>query len=326
LTLDEVRGQPRAIEVLKRALARGRLAHALILTGPPGTGKRTTAIALAAGLLCGKIPGRGCGECQDCHLVALETHPDLFVEDLARAQAERASASLSIEQIRRVRAHLALRPVRATGKVALIDPADRMTIDAQNALLKTLEEPPGQTTLILLATNADALLPTIRSRCQCVRFAPLEDEIIYDILVQEGIEAEEARRAAGLADGSLAQARTLADAEAIARSQELQDKLAGLASLSLPDALDLSAELAGGRGERARAQQAMQVLIMLSWYRSQLCEVASSGKGTDADEALEPVRAALKRLEEAYATSRDLEQNANVHLAWDRLLLELREA
>lgn len=322
MTLDGILGQERAIAVLRRSIAAGRLAHAYVFAGPPGVGKRATALALARACLCGDAPGTGCGACRECALVAALTHPDLFVEDLARAREERATAShVSIEQVRRVRGHLAMRPVRGPRKVALVDDAERMTADAQNALLKTLEEPPGRTVLVLVATNADALLPTIRSRCQLVRFAPLDPAILERLLVAGGLGAVEAGTAARLADGSLERARELACGELAARCRDLQERLDRIGRASIPDLLDLAAELAPARG--ARADQAVLVAAVVDWARRRAGEAARAATAGD-DAALDEVRRAVRRLERACATSRDLDRNANGHLAWDTLLLDLR--
>ncbi|MBM4267793.1 MAG: DNA polymerase III subunit delta' [Deltaproteobacteria bacterium] len=330
MSFAAIRGQTRAVDALRRALARGRLPHALIFAGPAGVGKRATAYALAAAALCTEQPGVGCGRCEDCRLVAAGTHPDLVVEDLERARAERPTAMLlSIEQARRVRSHLAMRAVRGGRKIAIIDQAERLTVDAQNALLKTLEEPPGRATLVLIATNADALLATIRSRCQRLLFAPLEPDLLRELLEAEGIDPELAGRAVALAEGSLDRARTLADEEGLAQADELRAKLDRLRKMRLVDVLDLAGELAGPRGEKGRAQQEVNVATVLSWCRAELARAAAdAAAATDPDdvhERLEAVRAALRRAERSYATSRELERNANVHLAWDRLLLELRE-
>ncbi len=333
MTLDDLRGQEQAVGILRRALERGRLAHALIFAGPSGVGKRTAAHALAAALLCREAPGRGCGSCEDCHLVATQAHPDLVLEDLERAREEKPTATrLSIDQMRRVRSRLAMRGVRGERKVGIIDQAELLTIDAQNALLKTLEEPPGKTALLLICPHPDALLSTIRSRCQCVRFAPLEKGILTEILIGEGVEAESAESAAALAEGSLDRARTLTADDGLAYTRELRDKLGALPGTSIPHLLDLAAELAGPRGEKGRARQQLNRAVTLDWCRDHLLDAARAVGTPPEDETDEPhegldeLRRALQRAEIAYATTREFERNANAHLAWDRLLLGLRGA
>jgi len=329
VTLGDVRGQDRALGLLERAISSKRLAHAFVFAGPPGVGKRSTALALARAKVCTEAPDRGCGRCAECLLVSAGTHPDVFVEDLAAAQAERASASfVSIEQIRRVCAALAMRPVRGACKLAIVDQAERMTAEAQNALLKTLEEPRGQATLVLVSSNLDALLPTIRSRCQRLLFAPLPDEVVVELLEREGVAADDARRAAPLAGGSLDRARELASAEASERTAELYERFARLPRLSIPDRLDLAASMSP-RGERNRAQQALTHAAVLEHFRRQVLAAAEASRPPDAGaedesmlhERLAGVRRAARQLERAYATVRDLERNANANLAWDGFVL-----
>lgn len=342
MTLGAIQGQERAVGLLRRAIAANRLAHAFVFAGPPGVGKRATALALARAVLCTEAPGEGCGRCIECRLIAAGTHPDVFLEDLATAQAERASASfVSIEQVRRVSAALSMRPVRGTHKLGIVDQAERLTPDAQNAFLKTLEEPRGQATLVLVATNLDALLPTIRSRCQRLLFAPLGEALIAELLAREGVDADLARRTAAVAGGSLDRARELAGSDGAQRCEELRARLERLGRLSIPEKLDLAAELSP-RGERNRAQQALYTSTLLEFFRARMVAAAAAaqsgaaapGPGSAAPGAvaeaaeeqharLAPVSRARELLARAYATTRDLERNANANLAWDKLLLSL---
>lgn len=327
MTLDEIQGQDRAVGLLRRAIANGRLAHAFVFAGPAGVGKRATALALARSVLCPEKPGEGCGTCIDCRLVGAGSHPDLFLEDLAAAQAERATASmLSIDQIRRVCGSLALRPARGTRKVGIVDQAERLTAEAQNALLKTLEEPRGSATLVLVTSNLDALLPTIRSRCQRLLFAPLADGLVATLLEQEGVAADVAQRAAALAGGSLDRARELTSEEGWARGEELRSRLEQVDRLSVPERLDLAAELSP-RGERNRAQQTLTTATALALFRDRMVSAArEAGPAADPeadDDRLAGVRRAHRRMAKVYASVRDLERNANANLAWDSLLLEL---
>jgi DNA polymerase-3 subunit delta' len=327
VTLEQIEGQERALDLLRRALAADRLAHAFIFAGPAGIGKRTTALALARAVLCTSAPGVGCATCIECHLVGAGSHPDVFLEDLATAQLERATASVvSIEQIRRITSALAMRPVRGTHKLGIVDQAERLTPEAQNALLKTLEEPRGRATLVLITSNLDALLPTIRSRCQRLLFAPLADELVAGLLTREGTDAEVARRAAALAGGSLDRARELATGDGWTRAEELRVKLDSVERLSVLERLDLAAELSP-RGERNRGQQALTTATVLELFRDRMVAASrAAAPATDAGDSYErlaAVRAARRRLALVYASVRDLERNANANLAWDKLLLEL---
>jgi DNA polymerase III subunit delta' len=323
MLLDEIRGQDAAVARLRRAVSVGRLGHALVFSGPPGVGKRTAAMALARALLC--RTGEGCRVCPECHLVDAGSHPDLFVEDLEKARLERPTASmLSIEQVRRLRSQLASRALRGTHKVGIVDPADRATPDAQNALLKTLEEPPGAATLILVASNSLALLPTILSRCQRLLFAPLESALVAELLAAEGVTPDLAESAAALSGGSLERARALADEEVAQIGAEITSRLEELPRLSVPQLLDAAEEIAGPRGERGRERKEIRAAMLLERLREEMIATAADPEGDDPEARLAAVRRAWKRLASGYETWRDLEQNANPQLAWNRLLFDLR--
>jgi DNA polymerase-3 subunit delta' len=171
-TFADVRGQERALGVLRAALANRRLHHALLFTGPSGVGKRMT--ALAAALNCEReiAPGEACGTCATCTRIADGIHPDVIT--LAR---EGAAQIIPIETVRtQVIAAVGLPPHEARERVFLIDEANSLQPAAANSLLKTLEEPPARTRFVIMTVAPDQLLPTIRSRCQRVSFAPLGAE------------------------------------------------------------------------------------------------------------------------------------------------------
>lgn len=212
--LGGIRGQDRAIGLLRRALASGKLPHALLFAGPPGVGKGATARALAMALNCergAEDDGGGCGACGPCERIAVGIHPD-FLEI-----GPGDTGQIPIATIRELIARLGLSPHEARARVVVIDEADRLNPQAANAFLKTLEEPPARTHLVLVTTAPDRLLVTIRSRCQRVRFVPLGADAIAAILVDQGVPAERARTAAGIAAGSARRALELADGEALER-------------------------------------------------------------------------------------------------------------
>jgi DNA polymerase III subunit delta' len=175
--LSQIRGQDRAVAVLRRALATGRVAHAYLLCGPAGCGKHTTALALASALCCEDAPGEGCGRCSSCERIASGNHPD--VQTLER---EGAARIVPIETIRkRVLAQLGHPPHEGRARVFLIEEAASLQSAAANALLKTLEEPPARTHFLLCTTAPDQLLPTIRSRCQRVSLSALAADVRAEI-------------------------------------------------------------------------------------------------------------------------------------------------
>jgi DNA polymerase-3 subunit delta' len=190
-------------------LRRGRLAHAYLLAGPPGIGKRLFAIELAKALLCEQPPGElvACDQCPSCLQIEAGTHPDFF---LTGRPPE--SLDVPIAAIRELCRSFGLKPARGRRKVAILDDADDLNAEAANCFLKTLEEPPPGAVLLLIGTSADRQLPTILSRCQIVRFAPLSDALVEELLrADTTIDAELVPLLVRLGQGSPGQARALAD-------------------------------------------------------------------------------------------------------------------
>ncbi|MBI4246213.1 MAG: hypothetical protein HY728_07435 [Candidatus Rokubacteria bacterium] len=192
MALESILDQSRAIELLRRALASGRIAHAYVFLGPPGSGRTTAALAFAQALLCethgaGSPPGQAppgasraggprSNECQACRLVAARQHPDLHVLVPTPPESNpKGARAIRIGAIRELERQAALKPALAPRKVFIVDDAERMTGEAPQAFLKTLEEPPARTVLILVLARARALPATVLSRCQLVRFQPRAD-------------------------------------------------------------------------------------------------------------------------------------------------------
>jgi DNA polymerase-3 subunit delta' len=174
MALEAIEGQPRPVALLRRALDSGRVAHAYAFVGPPGSGRTTTALAFAQALMC--ETGAGCGRCRGCRLVVERKHPDLhLVVPTPPETNPKGARAIRIGAIREVERQAALRPVMGRHKIFVLDDADRMTGESPQAVLKTLEEPPAQTVLILVLPRTRAVPATVISRCQLVRFAPRED-------------------------------------------------------------------------------------------------------------------------------------------------------
>jgi DNA polymerase-3 subunit delta' len=174
VALEAIQGQPRAVALLGRALESGRIAHAYAFVGPAGSGRATTALAFGQALLC--ETGASCGRCRGCRLAGEGKHPDLHVIAPTPPESNpKGARALRIGAIRDLERQAALRPVMGRHKIFVLDEADRMTGEAPQAVLKTLEEPPAQTVLILILSRLRAVPATVISRCQLVRFAPRED-------------------------------------------------------------------------------------------------------------------------------------------------------
>ena len=231
--LSEIVGQGSAVARLRKAMAMGRLPHALLFCGPDGVGRETTARALAAAMLCanaGGDPANGpidhCGDCNDCRMMQAGMHPDFhpIYKELAAYHPkpevrERVMQELSIDVIRHfLIAPAYSAPVGGRGKVFVVREAELMSADAQNCLMKTLEEPPHRVTIILLAERPEELLPTTLSRCSLVRFGPLPADFVKGKLAAAGVAGPEAGFWSAQTEGSVGEAlrlarETLADAD-----------------------------------------------------------------------------------------------------------------
>jgi DNA polymerase-3 subunit delta' len=196
VALEAIRDQPRAVELLRRALAGGRLAHAYAFVGPSGSGRMTTARAFAQALLC--ETGQTCGGCRACQLVARGQHPDLHVIVPTPPESNpKGARTIRIGAVRELERQASLRPVLAGRRVLVLDEADRMTDDAPQAFLKFLEEPPPDTVVILVLSGVRALPATVISRCQIVRFGARDGDQA-GAAVGEALALLEAARAEGV--------------------------------------------------------------------------------------------------------------------------------
>ena len=241
--LAGVLGQEKALGLLRRYLAADAVPQGLLFTGDEGIGKERTAVALAAALLCRERGEDGaCGACPDCRLFGASAHPN-FLHIVPETQF------LRIGEIRALQEEFALKAFSDRPRAAVLAPADRMTPQAANALLKTLEEPPRGTHLILVAHRIAGMPPTIVSRCQRIPFLPLPAETIAEILARHpdagpGFPEPLLRIAAAVSGGSPGRALSLLPD----LSEERRAWLSLLTKLSAREAIDL-AESWKGEGD-----------------------------------------------------------------------------
>ncbi len=224
---NEIEGQDRPKEILRRALERDRVHHGYLFVGPDGVGKYETALAYARIMNCEQ---RGehefveaCGTCPSCRKIANELqHPDLHVV-LPQGNINK---TIKIDQIRAIQKAAMTQPYEARYQLVIIDDVHLMTDEAANALLKTLEEPPATMRLFLVSNQPNALLDTILSRCQTIRFGALPLDVVVRILgelLEEPPSDEKLRVAAAFGEGSVGHARELVEAGLLAEREELYD-------------------------------------------------------------------------------------------------------
>jgi DNA polymerase III subunit delta' len=282
MSFEQVQGQPHAVEALRSALKNGTVHHAYLFEGPEGVGKELGAIAFAQALLCPERPLLGCGGCSVCLRVAKHLHPDVHwlmpeEEMVSRGYLGRSdfdhtpSRDFRVDQIRKLQDRLSLRPLESSSKICIVLEAQKLNPQSQNAFLKTLEEPPNGTTIILVCSDGTRLLPTIRSRLAYVRFGPLSTSFIAAWLEKHNkkITAEQAALIAAQAEGSLARASEL-DADTVAEQAEVIRAFEAVSSKD-PRTWIRFAEAHGGSREKADA--VLQTLS--SWAR----DVVVSGAG-----------------------------------------------
>lgn len=201
-TLSDIQGQDRAVNEISERLRNGTFRGSFLFTGPDGVGKRMAARASAAALFCQDSPGNGCGNCSSCIRLREKSHPDFF--SLEPDEKD----SIKIDAARKLIRWLNLQPLESEHKVALIDRSECLTPEATNALLKSVEEP-GESGIFILVTSAPgALLPTMQSRCQQIRFQPLAAPILRSLLsTLEDWRPATLEAVIPIAEGSLTQAR-----------------------------------------------------------------------------------------------------------------------
>lgn len=298
-------GHDAIADAFRTSLARGRLASSFLFVGPPGIGKRTFAVRLAAALLCETRQEEWldpCGQCPACQQVAAGLHPDLL---MVSKPADKSELPLSLfvgERERRNQEGLchdiALRPARGKRRVAVVDDADLLGEEAANSLLKTLEEPPPGSVLILIGTSPERQLPTIRSRCQVVRFRPPAAEDAAGLIAAAlGIsDPAEALRLAVHAGGSMQRAAQLRDPQLWSFRHGLMLALADLPgnSVALGTRTVAFVEEAGKEAVERRAQLRLVIEFASDFYRALMRKLGGRAADSADESLLEAVERALR--------------------------------
>jgi DNA polymerase-3 subunit delta' len=319
--LSTLRAQDAAVETLRRALRTARVHHAYLFDGPEGVGKELGAFGLAQALVCSAPTktNEACGTCSACVRAAPDAktrrpkHPDIVVlerglyepQTIGRRTPE--NQDLSIDQVRTlVLAHASYAPHEGRARVFIVRRAEELSIAAANALLKTLEEPIQKTHFIMLTSQPDALLPTILSRVQRVRFAHLPEALVRELLVARGVAQDVAERVAPLADGSMDIALALCDEDATtAREAFVARALEAIAAPTLSVALDV-----GEQGKRDKVALRVHLLALAA-------RMARTAREKDGERWAARYAHILQAL-------RDLDANASPQLTLETMFVRMR--
>ena len=255
----DIAGHRHLFELVAGAAARASLPPSLIFAGPEGVGKRMAAVALAQFLNCLQpVDGDACGTCASCGRIARGIHSDVLIIEPGDTGA------IKVDQVRDAIERTGYRPFEGRRRVVVIDEADAMLGEAQNALLKTLEEPPASSMFVLVTARPDMLLATVRSRCQQLRFGRLGAEEIADVLASaHGYSPAEARAAASVADGSIGQALAGAAAEFVEAREAAAELLQRVAGSGDPRRRLDGAKVLAGAGDRDELRRRLRALASM---------------------------------------------------------------
>jgi DNA polymerase-3 subunit delta' len=343
---DKLIGHAAQREMLRNAIAKGRLAHTFLFIGPSGIGKRMFAKAVAQSLLCERHTDTdldACGECSGCKQVAAASHPDFFQVGLPKDKRELPIALFAGDEERRGKEglchDLSLKPMAGRRKIAIIDDADCFNLESANCLLKTLEEPPPKSLLFLIGTTADAQLPTIRSRCQVLQFAPLTNGQVIEILLREELVEDplHAEAVASLCDGSVQTATELLDPEIRSLREAIYSTLAADDRKRFDQALQIVEQVEAGSDTAAqRRAAAWATRFVVEFYRESLLILNADDPPAATKES--PIARFLARftnrslddtdlvgdlLERAFLADLHLESNMSAKLCVEGLLNDL---
>ncbi len=330
---DTISGHERQLEVLRRNVKSGQMPPAYLFHGEDGIGKRMAALEIARAVNCagdmfGEVP---CGNCQSCHNVASGCHPNVRMMELEpNPDTGKMRQAIIIDQVRSAQEFLSLRSVGEGRKVLIVDGANLMNAEAANAFLKTLEEPPDNSHIILLTSRPSFLLPTILSRCRAIAFQPLEEGVVAKILVEKkGLSPGEASLVARMTGGRVGDALEADPKDLAERRDDFIKTLAGLAGSGPSGVL--------GAAEAAAKEGGLEEFVFFGsmWFRDLLVILVGGGPGLaynrDIIEELSRWAAGMTayRCEEALGMlkglSRALEHTYNRRLLAEDLFFRLKE-
>ena len=327
LTLKDILGHEQIKEHFLNAAATGKVSHAYILSGEEGMGKKTLADAFAMTLLCEEDGKEPCMQCHACKQVLSGNHPDLIYV------THEKPASMGVDDIReQINDTIMVRPYSSQYKIYIVDEAQKMTVQAQNALLKTIEEPPAYAVIMLLTTNQDAFLQTILSRCVQLKLKPLKDSVVKTYLEEKlQVKDIQAEIYSAFARGNLGKAIHLAQSEDFKMMyEEILTLLKEIKEMDISQLLDVIRKLKDDNTDIKECLDFMQM-----WYRDILMYKTTKDINLliFKDEFSAVKKAAslssyegLERILEAIDKARvRLDANVNMELVMELLLLTMKE-
>ncbi len=339
MSFATILGQDRPRQIIQKALQNNSLSHAYLFYGPDSVGKRHTALQLAKALNCPDSgPVDSCDTCSSCRKIETQTHPDFFFLEPTKSTPTSREAVLKIEAIRELQKKLSFFPYEGKTKVAIIDGAESMNPQAANTFLKTLEEPPEATVLILIAANPFQLLPTLVSRCQGVKFHPLAPSVVETILAdtldaeeRESMTAEELKLRAARSMGGIQRALDADIQQAEAVRQELLELLETLSFKRMDVVFKWTRGKARQPGElQAVLDELLNLLRDLAVMRTPGTEERVFNR--DLVDRLRPLagrkqaRSLSAMFDAVLQTQAALKGNANTQLALENMLIRFCEA
>ena len=318
----QVVGHDWAVAVMRRSLAKDRVAHAYLLSGPSQVGKTRFALSLARALNCTE-PDPPCGHCLSCRKIEKGNHPDVRL-----VVGEGAGESIKIEQVRAMGREAALAPYEGRYRILVLRHADRASVEAANSLLKILEEPPPHFVLILTAQQVEALPSTVVSRCQRLDLRPAASDQIESALLQRGVARDKAQLLARLAGGRVGWAFAASqDGAIMSQRQKDLDLLSELMSADRVRRFDFAFSTSRDRPAIQR-----RLVTWASWWRDLLLLHSVGEVGVVNIDRIDELHAVAERttLSEALsgiqaieAAAVQVEANVNARLALEGLLLRL---
>jgi len=365
MSFKEIFCQDKAIDILQRAFTSGKWAHAYIFAGAEGVGKFKTALEWARLLLCkdragekgGADSAESCGSCESCRAIAADAHPDfnIIYKELAEftkdGKGKKTPVDLPIDVIREFLIEkVCTRPTLSERKVFIVSEAERLNANSQNCLLKVLEEPPEYCCIVLLCTRLEKLLATTKSRCQIIRFGPIDEEIIFNKLKEMGIGQDQGRYFGRLAQGSLGLAcewarLELAEAGLYQIKKELVGSLVGFDFAEVPELaakfLEKSKKIAGiwtdiekstsKKDINRRAAKSVIGIIISALYDAMKLNVTPEEGAINFDQKQQIEKLAgqldaeqlAERIADCHRVLRWIESGVNEKLIFEQLLFNL---